>query len=92
MPATRRRRRARWRAWPCSLIGWAVTSRLRSWPGTPPPPLTRTAVPELASLAEHLRGVLGPDRYTTLSDQGKAVAPADAVRYALVQIDLAREL
>ncbi len=51
---------------------------------------TRTTYPELVSVAEHLLGVLGPDRYTTLTDQGRAMAPADAVRYALEQIDLAR--
>jgi hypothetical protein len=34
--------------------------------------------------------VLGPDRYATFTDQGRTMSPADAVRYALAQIDLAR--
>ena len=53
-------------------------------------PLSQTTVPELAAVAEHLRAALGPDRQTALTDQGKAMAPNDAVRYALEQIEAAR--
>ena len=52
--------------------------------------VTQNDVPELATTAEHLLAVLGPDQYTALRERGEAMAPADAVRYALEQIELAR--
>ena len=48
------------------------------------------AIVERDPPAEHLGGVLGPDRYTALTDQGRVMAPADAVRYSFEQIEGAR--
>jgi hypothetical protein len=45
---------------------------------------------EMGGVADHLRGVLGPDRYEALTHQGATMPAADAVRYALAEIDLAR--
>jgi tetratricopeptide (TPR) repeat protein len=53
-------------------------------------PLTLTLHPEHAGTADHLRDVLGSDRYETLTRQGAAMKPADAVRYAFAEIELAR--
>jgi hypothetical protein len=53
-------------------------------------PFTHNLYPELAATTEHLRDVLGDDRYTTLTRQGETMSPADAVRYTLAEIGVAR--
>jgi predicted ATPase len=53
-------------------------------------PILEASVPEFAVFTAHLREVLGPERYETLTGQGAGIKPADAVRYALAEIELAR--
>jgi predicted ATPase len=54
-------------------------------------PLTVITHPEWASTDASLRDALGAERYDALTRQGAAMKPADAVRYALAEIELARE-
>jgi hypothetical protein len=39
---------------------------------------------------DYLCGVFGPDRHAAFTGQGRAIAPAEGVRYALEQIEAAR--
>jgi predicted ATPase len=52
--------------------------------------ITRIAVPELATTSDELRSQLTHDRYTTLTQQGAALTPGEALRYTLEQIDTLR--
>ncbi|MCU1386607.1 MAG: cyclase, partial [Acidobacteria bacterium] len=53
-------------------------------------PLTGTVIPDLASVVDHLVGMLGADRHTSLTTTGLAMSAAEAVRFAFDQIELAR--
>ena len=53
-------------------------------------PITDIGVPELAVTCEHLRSQLGPARYATLTAQGAAMTPGDALHYTLHQIESTR--
>ncbi|MDH3704430.1 MAG: adenylate/guanylate cyclase domain-containing protein [Acidimicrobiia bacterium] len=53
-------------------------------------PITRVALPELATMCDQLGEQLGPDRYATLTEQGAAMTPGDALRYTLEQIEVLR--
>jgi hypothetical protein len=53
-------------------------------------PLTHSVYPELAATVDRLRGLLGDSRYAILTGQGQTMTAADAVRYTLTEIELAR--
>jgi hypothetical protein len=53
-------------------------------------PWTRTANTELTAAINHLREVLGHERYESLARDGEAMTNAAMATYALEQIDLAR--
>jgi hypothetical protein len=53
-------------------------------------PVLEVSVPEFAIATAQWRELLGPDRYDALTRQGAAMQSADAVRYALAEIELAR--
>ena len=53
-------------------------------------PLTRMAFPEITTTIEHLRDVLGDERYDSLGQAGREMTNAAMAAYAFDQIDLAR--
>jgi phosphoglycolate phosphatase-like HAD superfamily hydrolase len=53
--------------------------------------MTENAIPELAATADHLRSVVGDERFDMLAAQARAMAPAEAVRFALDEIERARQ-
>jgi predicted ATPase len=57
-----------------------------------PNPMTRSAYPELATLADHLGAVLGADRYNDLTDRGATMTATEAVHHAFAEIDNARQV
>lgn len=51
---------------------------------------TRMAVPEIVTTVDHLRAVLGEERYQSLAQAGVAMTNTEMAIYALEQIDVAR--
>jgi hypothetical protein len=53
-------------------------------------PFTRSSFPEMYTLINHLREMLGDNTYEALAHVGEGMTPAAVATYALEQIDIAR--